>query len=136
MGTSFVHCNACGRLPIDKTIKYYVANCGHIICSKCLVNQEAKNKCMVCVKEVDFQKICQGMRGQKYFMDPTKMLEEIIVDYDKAVKAVETSAIENLKTQKRKIFETEDGPGVRRVRWADELNTSAPITSTPRFSAF
>ncbi|KAI6187112.1 39S ribosomal protein L46, mitochondrial [Aphelenchoides besseyi] len=121
MGTYFVHCNACGRLPVDKAIKYYVGNCGHIVCSKCFVGQEAKNKCIMCEKQ-----------GQKYFMDPSKMLEEILDDYDKLVKSsMEILSMESSESRKRKIVETEDAPRVRRVRFADELNNSVPSTSTP-----
>ncbi|KAI6227754.1 hypothetical protein M3Y99_01215000 [Aphelenchoides fujianensis] len=78
MNVWFLHCNLCSRLPTED-IHFFVGECGHVGCSKCVDAEPSKMQpnCGVCKKPAKLRKVDEKMRSHKFFEDPVPALEKL-----------------------------------------------------------
>ncbi|ENN81615.1 hypothetical protein YQE_01978, partial [Dendroctonus ponderosae] len=57
---NWVRCNKCFS-KLESSMKFYLAECGHIFCSRCLIKGAQSEKCIVCNKSISSMEISKNM---------------------------------------------------------------------------
>uniref|UniRef100_A0A914Q1T5 RING-type domain-containing protein n=1 Tax=Panagrolaimus davidi TaxID=227884 RepID=A0A914Q1T5_9BILA len=70
MACPWIHCNICLRLPVSKC-RYFISNCGHIACERCVEKKLIAPKCSLCKRETKVEEINKNLREdlRKYFVN-------------------------------------------------------------------
>uniref|UniRef100_A0AC35F8M4 RING-type domain-containing protein n=1 Tax=Panagrolaimus sp. PS1159 TaxID=55785 RepID=A0AC35F8M4_9BILA len=70
MACPWIHCNICLRLPVSGC-RYFISNCGHVACERCVEKKLIAPKCSLCKRETKVEEINKNLREdlRKYFVN-------------------------------------------------------------------